>query len=78
MGRPNNQGGWKIPQDEISKGGRNKRGGWKFGLTMQQSAQMRKAPINITASKYFSEPCHRYLIHDSGNSTKVLTFADFS
>ena len=32
---PNKQGGWKIPQDEISGGG-----GRKFGLAVQQPARI--------------------------------------
>ena len=52
-------------------------GGWKFRLAVQQSAQIQKASINITASKYFSKSCHLYLIYYLCNSTKVLSFCRF-
>ena len=45
---PNKLGGWKVSQDEISRD-------QKFGLTVQQPAQIEKAPISITACKYFSD-----------------------
>ena len=44
---------------------------------MRQPAQIQKSQISITASKYFSEPCHVYLIHYFCNSTKVPTFRRF-
>ena len=52
-------------------------GGQKFGLTVQQPAQIQKPPINITGSKYFSESRHMYLIQYLGNSTKVSTIPRF-
>ena len=51
--------------------------GWKFGLSVQQPAQIQKALIHITACKYFSDSCHIYLIHYLGNSTKVPTSSRF-
>ena len=40
-------------------------GSWKFGLAVQQPAQIQKAHIEIIASKYVLECCHVYLIHSS-------------
>ena len=64
----NKQGGWKIPQDEISGG---KSEVWANCATTNT---IQKALISITESEYISESCHIYLIHYLGNSAKVLTF----
>ena len=42
-------------------------GGQKFGLMLQQPAQIENTLINTAGSKYFSESCHIYLIHYFGN-----------
>ena len=52
-------------------GSLNNQGGQKSGLIVQRPAQIQKALINITASKYFLESCHKYLIHYLGNSAEV-------
>ena len=52
-------------------------GGRKFGLSVEQPAQIQKAPINITASKYLLESCYMHLIDYLGTSTKVPTFCRF-
>ena len=51
----------------------NKRGARKFGLAVQQPAQIQEATITITGSKYFSESCHKYsLLGLLNKSTNVL------
>ena len=44
---------------------------------MQQPAQIQSFPLNVTGREYFSEPCHKYLIHYLGNSTSMPTFCRF-
>ena len=45
---------------------------------MQQPAEIQNFPINVAEREYFSEPCHKYLIHYLGNSTKYQVFAGSS
>ena len=44
-------------------GGLNKQVGRKFGLAVEQLAQILSAPIHIAESKSFSKSCQVYLIH---------------
>ena len=45
---------------------------------MQLPAQIQKGLINITASKYFLESCHKYLIHYLGNLNEMTNFLQTS
>ena len=62
---------WKI-----SRNGKNG-GAQRFGPAVKQPAQIQKAPINITVSKYFLESDHLYLIQYWVTLQKVPSFSRF-
>ena len=70
-GGPNKQGVGKFLKMKYAGEG------WKFGITVQQPAQIKNTPVNIAVSKYFLESCHIHLIHYLGNSTKDQFFCRF-